>query len=440
MVFLDRFAVTYRRRPIAEGGVLEGSFEEPGSVTVEGLSRGSLVLQTSPEQAWLRAMDGAFQVEAGHHYLAVSPESVLVPVIREAAPSSLKSSRNQADYLLVGPREFLPAAAPLLRHRREEGLSSKAVSIEEIYDEFGFGEPGPEALKAFLEFAYHHWTAPPRYVVLFGDATYDRRDYLQTGVRDRVPALISRTSYLWTASDPLYAAVNGEDRLPDLALGRLPAATLDEARALIEKILEYEDSGQGPSGRAILVADDPDAAGDFEADSDEIAKGLEGREVRKIYLRELGPADTRHAILDSLDGGASLLSYAGHGGIALWASENVFEGADVSSLSPQAAQPIAMTMNCLNGYFHFPYFDSLAESLVKARGRGAIAAFSPSGLSLNSPAHFYQKALLAELASGRHSRIGDAIAAAQTAYAESGLFPELLAIYHLLGDPALRLR
>ena len=39
-------------------------------------------------------------------------------------------------------------------------------------------------------------------------------------------------------------------------------------------------------------------------------------------------------------------------------------------------------MNCLNGYYHFPYFNSLAEALVKVEDKGAIAAFSPSGLSV----------------------------------------------------------
>ena len=47
---------------------------------------------------------------------------------------------------------------------------------------------------------------------------------------------------------------------------------------------------------------------------------------------------------------------------------------------------------------------------------------------------------VAELTSGRHERLGDAVLAAQRTYAGSGLFPELLAIYDLLGDPALRLR
>lgn len=77
---------------------------------------------------------------------------------------------------------------------------------------------------------------------------------------------------------------------------------------------------------------------------------------------------------------------------------------------------------------------------MKADGRGAIAAFSPTGLSLDAPAHEYHRALLDELEHGGHRRLGDAILAAQKRYADSGRLPELLAIYHLFGDPALGLR
>lgn len=59
---------------------------------------------------------------------------------------------------------------------------------------------------------------------------------------------------------------------------------------------------------------------------------------------------------------------------------------DSDELAPQSNQPILLTMTCLNGYFHFPFFDSLSEKLVKADGKGAIAAFSPRGMSLNAPA------------------------------------------------------
>jgi hypothetical protein len=78
--------------------------------------------------------------------------------------------------------------------------------------------------------------------------------------------------------------------------------------------------------------------------------------------------------------------------------------------------------------------------LLKAEGKGAIAAFAPSGLSLDDAAHFYHKAVLKEILSGQHPGLGDAIFAAQEDYAKSGAFPELLSIYHLFGDPATRIR
>ena len=78
--------------------------------------------------------------------------------------------------------------------------------------------------------------------------------------------------------------------------------------------------------------------------------------------------------------------------------------------------------------------------MVKAEGKGAVAAVSPSGLSLDEPAHLFHKALVQHLRSGAHSRLGDALLAAQADYATSGAFPELLDIYHLFGDPAMRVR
>ena len=447
LVLLDRFSLAYPRATSAVAGVLEGSFTESGTVEVAGLAAGSILLDTTEgAPRWLTGATAgpgsmSFRAETGRRYFAADPSALKAPTLRFPAPSTLRSTRNQADYLLVGPREFLPAAEPLLALRESQSLRTRAVAIEDVRDTFGHGEPSPYALKAFLSHAYHSWTRPsPRYVLLLGDATYDPKDYLRTGVRNRVPPFIMRTSYLWTASDPAYAALNGDDLLPDLALGRLPAQTLEEARILVDKVVAFEAAGRDFSGPAVLVADNPDAAGDFEANANEIAATiLAGRDVRKVFLSEKG-ASTRTEITHALDRGASLLSYVGHGSIAVWASENVWNNLDVNNLAPQPQQPILLTMNCLNGFFHFPPLNSLAEQFLKAEGKGALAAFSPSGLSLDQPAHLLHEALLAEIASGRHERLGDAVVAAQRTYADSGAFPELLSIYHLFGDPALRLR
>jgi len=124
----------------------------------------------------------------------------------------------------------------------------------------------------------------------------------------------------------------------------------------------------------------------------------------------------------------------------VWSTSNVLASWDAPSLRAQSRQPLLLTMNCLNGYFVAPNLDALPEALLKAQGRGAIAAFSPSGLSLDGPAHQYHRAVVAELVSGRHVRLGDAILAAQDAYARTGLMPELITVYQLLGDPATKVR
>src|SRR5262249_47366317 len=157
----------------------------------------------------------------------------------------------------------------------------------------------------FLEYAYQSWRRPSfRYVLLLGDGTYDPKDYLGTAVKDRIPPNIVKTSYLWTASDPAYACVNGEDLLPDVAIGRLPAATVEEARVLVDKVVSFEVAARTLDGRAVLVADNADLAGSFEADSDDLAASvLLGREVQRIYLSELG-GGTRPTIAAAFDAGA----------------------------------------------------------------------------------------------------------------------------------------
>jgi hypothetical protein len=445
VVLLDRFRVEYPQTMDAENGLFEGAFLESGVAEVSGFPAGAKVLDVTADSVrWITGFTVSeagirFLAEAGHEYLASDPAAVRNPPVEIAGPQKIRiESLQRANYLAIGPRDLLKAATPLLELRRSQGLEARAVAVEDVYAEIGFGEERPEAIRELLRRAY---SPSLRYVLLLGDANYDFKDYLGTGRTNQVPPFLVKTSFLWTASDAAYAAVNGDDRLPDVAVGRLPAANVEEARGMVEKILAFERRGRGLEGPGVLVADDPDEAGDFEANAEAIASGpLAGRDIFRIYLRERGAPAAAASIVEAFDEGAGLLSYVGHGGIALWASEGIFDNAGVDSLAPQPAQPLVLTLNCLNGYFHFPYFDSLGEALVKADAKGAIAAVSPSGLSLDGPAHLFHNELVGEIESGRHFRLGDAFAAAQASYAASGAFPELLLIYHLFGDPALSLR
>ena len=445
-VHLDRFEIAYPQSLAPPAGRFEGRFLVAGAATIAGLAGAHLLDTTEDHAVWLSGAQPTpaglrFRAEAGRRYLAVAAGAVASPEVRAPARSTLLDRRNGATHLVLAPREFLEAAEILVQHRQAQGLLSRAVAVEEVFDVFGHGESHSQAVQDFLAYAFHHWSEGPRYVLLLGDASYDPKDFLGTGVRSLIPTPIVATRYLWTAADPLLAAVNGADPLPDLAIGRLPAATREQALALVRKLVDYEEAGLTPRrDRVVLVADDSDGGGNFESHADEIAGTLlAGRDTLPIRVSQHGTA-TRAAILDAFDQGASLMSYMGHGSTLIWAGENVFNVWDLPALRAQTLQPLVLTLNCLNGYFTMPTSDALGEALVKAEGRGAIAAFSPSSLSLDGAAHAYHKALLGQILSGRHARLGDAIMAAQAEYGTTAALPELVWTYHLFADPAMVLR
>ena len=270
-VFLDRFEVLYPQVGAGRAGAFDGVFSKAGMAEVASLVSPAAVVDVT-SGTWLVGYESGgsvrFRAEA-HRYRAVSEEALVSPrVFLPETTARLKSPLIQADYVLIAPQAFLGAAQPLLDRRASQGLTTLAVSLEQIASSFGGGQPSAEAIRDFLSFAWHGWKQPsPRYVVLLGDANHDPRHFVASSQPSPMPFLLHKTSYIWTVSDPALAAVNGDDLLPDLAIGRLPATTVEQAQAMVGKVLDWEDQGNTLEGRVALVADNPDLAGNFEAEA-----------------------------------------------------------------------------------------------------------------------------------------------------------------------------
>ncbi len=213
-VFLDRFEMLYPQVTAARSGSFDGVFASAGTAEVVGVAPLALLDVTSGA-SWLTGFEPGptlrFRAEAGHRYVAVSQEGLLAPRVFFPEPSArLRSKQNQADYVLVAPKAFLGAAQPLLERREAQGLTTFAASLEEVASSFGGGQPSAEAIHEFLSFAFHQWRRPsPRYVLLLGDANHDPRRFNAASQPSPMPFILQKTSYIWTASDPALAAVNG---------------------------------------------------------------------------------------------------------------------------------------------------------------------------------------------------------------------------------------
>ncbi len=354
---------------------------------------GSIYYDGSFYQIWFNQ-----QIEAAHRYLAVSPSSWLTPeAITQDNSSNLRDPSNGADYIIISHSDFIQAIQPLANYRATQGLRVKVIDVQDVYDEFSGGVFDPQAIHDFLAYVYGNWVRPaPSYVLIVGDGHYDYlNNYGDSGPNYIPPYLGEFDPWIGeTASDNRYVTVSGDDILPDMATGRLPANSAEETAAMVDKILYYE---QNPAAgdwttRVTFIADNADAGGNFPVLSDHIVDQLpEGYSADKVYygVNYSDVTEARAAIINAINDGRLIVNYTGHGSTQLWASEKLLQISSISSLNNIGKYPFFVPMTCNEGYFIYPQaqgfnYPSLAESLVRASNRGAIASFSPMGFGLSN--------------------------------------------------------
>jgi hypothetical protein len=372
---------------------------------------------------------------------ALSPER-LRPVI------ALDGGSEAADYLILAPAAFAPAARELQAYRISQGLASKVVDVQEIYDAFSQGRPDPEGLRAYLKSAYSTWIRPPTYVLLFGDGTSDPRRYQASSPETWIPPYLADVDP-WageTAADNRYVAVDGDDLLPDMLIGRLPVNSLEEAGSLVAKIIRYET--QSPEGswrrEMLFVADNADSAGDFPALSTEAEQAVRlPLRVSRLYLTPEAENSTsvRMALRERWNAGLELLVYTGHASIHQWAVENLIHIQEVNSLQNGLRLPVLLEMTCFTAAFHTPGFDTLDEGLLRHPSGGAAAVWGPTGLGLSTEHALLAEGFLAHVSEAETvTTVGEATLAGKIALVENGPAGlNLLDTFVLLGDPAMRI-
>lgn len=390
-------------------------------------------------------------------------------------PSQLKNRQQQADYLMVVHPRLRRAIEPLAEMHRGRGLEVKVVEVDDIYDEFNHGVVDPVAIREFIGHAYHHWTAPrPQFVLLVGDASWDiknetanDRNYADWTYRPGEKRRFSKNSSFayanqpadpshrnlipaWSyasyqghaASDNGYVTVDGDDALPDLAIGRLPVTEPTEVEAIVNKIRGYvAASPVGPWRREVLWITNEMAS--FQNRSNRLAGTLaeQGFDADKVYPSSDEADNQAHqaALRQSFDDGQLLVHFYGHGGRYIWRTgppdltknHDLFTLDDLDLLEPTQRLPLVLSMSCYSAPFDHPTADSIGEKFLRLADRGAIAVLAASWR--NSPTTRFSHRLLRELT--KPQAIGEAIRVAKIESKSEAM----VALYNLLGDPALPL-
>ena len=206
---------------------------------------------------------------------------------------------------------------------------------------------------------------------------------------------------------------------------------------MVSKIAGYNSAPAGSwTNQSMVVADVDDSSLSFTQAAMSVQKMLpQTMNVTDVFTSTLGAGTARQNLLAGINAGQLLVNYNGHGSVEIWGS-GLFDDTVAASLTNGNKLPMFVAMNCLNGFFHDVYTESLATALMLAPNGGAVSVWASSGLTEASPQFQMDQALMQGLFSQPSTTVGDAVLFAKSGIADA----DTRKTFILFGDPMMRLK
>ncbi|MBK8807332.1 MAG: type IX secretion system sortase PorU [Bacteroidales bacterium] len=405
------------------------------------------------------------------HFAVFSSAEAYSPEFVEKVASQNLHAIDNADMLIIANPQFQKQAEAIASlHADIDGFSTKVVSQNQIFNEFSGGKPDVSAIRNFIRHVYFTSKAgslPLKYVLLFGDGSYDNRNVTPLDVKIMTFQSKNSLNHSSYVSDDFYGFLEGEEGVNndgftgdlDIGLGRFPVNNAEQANIAIEKTINYATNKayRGAwQNELCFIADDLDGnppnqtVHTVDADSltVQIKRNYPFFNFEKIftdaYKQHTTVAgqrypDAMNAIKDRLKKGALILNYTGHGSTERFASEDLVNENELSLWNNETKLPLIITASCDISKFDNPAEESLGEKMFLLPKGGAIAllsttrvVYSSANYALNSTLYKY---LFNNDEQGKPIALGEAIRRTKNSSGNNQNDRSFI----LLGDPALRL-
>ncbi|MEE1896720.1 type IX secretion system sortase PorU [Flavobacterium rakeshii] len=377
------------------------------------------------------------------------------------------------DYIIVTPASLNSEAERLANiHRTRSGLNVKVVDLERIYQEFSSGKQDVAAIRNLIKYVYYNASNDAnkiKYVCLFGDASFDFKDRIPNNTNivptlhgydpsGSIPNYNSITTFVsddfFVLMDPTEGAQLGSDPVgPDIAVGRMLVSSVSQAREMVDKVEQYlnEESYGRWRNEFVLLSDDLDDGGEqfvnkMEGTYNGIVEYKPFINVRKVYtdsyVQESSSGGYRYPqakeqIIRTVNNGALVVNYLGHGGEDGMAAERIFEKTDAQSLTNQYKYPLFITVTCELTRFDNPYRPTCGEYLYWNSAGGAIGLITTTRSIFVTAAFGFNDVLPAKLFAfngGDYPSMAEAMRQAKIEFGNNNL-----RVVSFIGDPALKL-
>lgn len=367
------------------------------------------------------------------------------------------------ELLIVSHEKFLSQAEAIADIYRNSALSRvkkiKVVEVQQIYNEFASGNIDASAIRNYSRFLYWRGggaASPYRYLLLVGKPYYQLR--MRHEDINLIPNYQSENSInndLSFGSDDIFGFLDPNETAErgelDIGIGRYAVYQTDQADQLIRHEQAYHTLANWGAWltHAVMLADDEDGLA-YMRGSDSMAVRIE-KERKDITIQRLyvdafrqdnswGKAHysaVNKELNRTMNKGAYLLNYVGHGSSHRLGHEYFFTFDDAASWRNLRTLPVLVAASCFFASADWEGDFPLGQSMLFMPQGGSIALIAASRLTFNYSNQVFNahllRAIFPKTKSERNSALGDALRIAKNKTPGS----ENRSKYLLLGNPAL---
>lgn len=336
---------------------------------------------------------------------------------------------NEYSFIVLTPVDFIEELESLISHKNNRGISTKLVTLNEIYAGIYFpveGRDDPEKIKYFIKNAIENWGTNSVLLVgssvLFPTRTahvsvYDSdnelfvSDLYYADIYDNKSDFCSWDSnendvfgeHLWGYSNQ----TDDVDLYPDIYLGRLACISANEVTACVNKIITYETNKaflQDWFNNLIVCGGDtftnaygePSGIAEGEVVNEAVIEIMDGFYPERLWASngKLEGENGVENISNSINNGAGFIDFSGHGNTDKWRTHpynssydiwlpqpaGSFNNTDIASLSNGEKLPIVICGACSTSQFDLDP-KCFGWRFVSDPDGGSIGSFGASGLA-----------------------------------------------------------
>lgn len=377
------------------------------------------------------------------------------------------------DYIIIAHPGFLSEARRLAAwHHDVHEYDTMVVNIFQVYNEFSSGAQDITAIRNFMRMFYDRAAGieseMPKYLLLFGDASYDYKNIISSAEDNTnfVPTYESFESDKQTETfptDDYFVCLDSDEgydmslasHLLDVAVGRFPVKTTDEAADVVNKIMHYKSAETFGNWRNVMcfIADDEDNDTHI-INANDIANYIDTSypvyNLNKIYIdayQQIPGAggerypDVNTALNNQIFTGALIMNWAGHGNEQNWAQERILSVDDINNWTNYDKLPLFITATCSFSRFDNPDKTSAGELILLNPQGGGVGLVSTVRIVYSNANYELNLALnsnlFVPLPDGKMPALGEALRRGKNSM--EGTSAVNSRKFFLFGDPGLQL-